>query len=314
MRGLNLSFGVAMLALTLLATAPSAANAQRRLPPAVAQHPAMVVPATPAANAHNTFTPNLGVEPSRVVQPVTAFGFSPHTGTFSAVGLSTAFTFPSTNTFSNNLRSRNAEEFATVLSNPSLRNFANHVQAREFREMSFGINPFAFSSPAFFNPYLAFGARTPYNPYMAFYNPYLSSGAYGGGYGGYSGGYGGGYGGYGGGYGGGTSNPYASYLQSPAPVTYTPPVLPTSPAFPRFVEVGMYDNRYEPKSITVAVGTTVRWTNYSNQRQTVTSDTGLWDSQGLAPGATTSYTFTQPGKYVYHSSVNPDLVATVIVQ
>src|SRR5262245_4421095 len=48
--------------------------------------------------------------------------------------------------------------------------------------------------------------------------------------------------------------------------------------------VGIYDDRFDPPTLTVAPGTTVRWTNLGSHKHTVTSSSGDWDSGDMKPG------------------------------
>jgi plastocyanin len=45
--------------------------------------------------------------------------------------------------------------------------------------------------------------------------------------------------------------------------------------------VGLYDNYFQPSTITVPIGTTIQWTNYGQQRHTVTWDDGRWSPKEL---------------------------------
>ena len=56
---------------------------------------------------------------------------------------------------------------------------------------------------------------------------------------------------------------------------------------------------FDPKTLTVSVGTTVTWTNQESTIHTVTADDGAFDSKDLAQGAKFSFTFSQPGTYPY---------------
>lgn len=77
---------------------------------------------------------------------------------------------------------------------------------------------------------------------------------------------------------------------------------------------------FSPSSLTVAVGTTVTWTNSDAVAHTVTSDTALFDSGpitasgGYGGGGTYSYTFTTAGTYNYHCTIHPMMTAKIIVQ
>jgi plastocyanin len=71
---------------------------------------------------------------------------------------------------------------------------------------------------------------------------------------------------------------------------------------------------FAPASLTVAVGTTVTWTNGDSASHTVTADDGSFKSDKLANGATFSQTFTSAGTFAYHCSIHPSMTATVTVQ
>jgi plastocyanin len=80
-------------------------------------------------------------------------------------------------------------------------------------------------------------------------------------------------------------------------------------------EVGIADDRFDQPTLTVPVGTTVRWTNHGEHKHTVTSDSGDWGSKELGPGDRYSYTFSQPGTYLYHCDVHPkEMRGTVVVK
>lgn len=66
--------------------------------------------------------------------------------------------------------------------------------------------------------------------------------------------------------------------------------------------VAMGDKFFEPKVDTVAIGTTVTWTNNGDEGHTSTSDAGTWDSGTIARSKTFSRTFTAAGSFPYHCS------------
>lgn len=70
---------------------------------------------------------------------------------------------------------------------------------------------------------------------------------------------------------------------------------------------------YTPATLTIKVGTTVKWTNNDSVTHTVISDTGLFDSGELASGDSYSFTFTQAGTFAYHCAMHPGMVASIIV-
>ena len=71
---------------------------------------------------------------------------------------------------------------------------------------------------------------------------------------------------------------------------------------------------YQPATVTVAPGTTVRWMNHDEEIHTVTSSTGLFASPGLDLDETYEHTFMQPGTYTYFCALHPHLRATVVVK
>ncbi len=78
-------------------------------------------------------------------------------------------------------------------------------------------------------------------------------------------------------------------------------------------DVSISSFAFTPQDLTVAAGTTVRWTNMDGSHST-TSDTALWDSGVLAVGGQFSFTFNTPGTYAYHCSVHPSaMMGTITV-
>jgi plastocyanin len=71
---------------------------------------------------------------------------------------------------------------------------------------------------------------------------------------------------------------------------------------------------FEPKTLTIMVGTTVVWKNLTTVTHTVTSDTGKFDSGSISSGGTFRFKFTKAGTYDYHCSIHPFMTATIIVQ
>src|SRR5690349_14125559 len=65
---------------------------------------------------------------------------------------------------------------------------------------------------------------------------------------------------------------------------------------------------YSPNPITVAVGTSVTWTNNDAIAHTVTSDSRTFDSGVVGPGASFSMMFQTAGTFPYHCSIHPGMV------
>jgi len=78
-------------------------------------------------------------------------------------------------------------------------------------------------------------------------------------------------------------------------------------------EVFIQDMAFNPSTITVAAGTTIKWTNKDLVAHTVTSDTGAFGSGTLATGDTFTFTFTTAGSFPYHCTPHPTMTATVVV-
>lgn len=93
---------------------------------------------------------------------------------------------------------------------------------------------------------------------------------------------------------------YAPPMYGQPPYSHRP-YAPAYPARPTTVAtVGAYDNYFEPKTINVQPGTTVRWVNKGRHPHTVTAQDDRWDSGDIAPGASYTATFQQLGAYYYY--------------
>ncbi len=65
--------------------------------------------------------------------------------------------------------------------------------------------------------------------------------------------------------------------------------------------------------ITVAVGTTVQWTNIGGFAHTSTASDALWDSGALGSNDLFTHTMTIPGNFRYICSIHPGMQGTVVV-
>jgi plastocyanin len=80
-------------------------------------------------------------------------------------------------------------------------------------------------------------------------------------------------------------------------------------------EVKIDNFTYSPVTVTVATGTTVKWTNRDDIPHTVVSeDKTTFKSKALDTDDSFSYTFTKPGTYTYFCSIHPKMTAKVVVQ
>src|SRR2546428_8940266 len=71
---------------------------------------------------------------------------------------------------------------------------------------------------------------------------------------------------------------------------------------------------FGPQTLTVAVGTTVVWTNSDDIPHTVVSTDGVFKSKVRDTDEKFSYTFTKAGTYPYFCSVHPKMTGKIVVQ
>ena len=72
---------------------------------------------------------------------------------------------------------------------------------------------------------------------------------------------------------------------------------------------------FSPATITVPVGTTIRWTNRDDIPHTVVSDDKTtFKSRPLDTDDRFSYNFSKEGTYTYFCSIHPKMTAKVVVK
>ena len=79
-------------------------------------------------------------------------------------------------------------------------------------------------------------------------------------------------------------------------------------------EVKIDNFSFGPETLTIAVGTTVTWTNRDDIPHTVVSTDGVFKSKVRDTDEKFSYTFTKAGTYPYYCSVHPKMTGKVVVQ
>jgi plastocyanin len=94
----------------------------------------------------------------------------------------------------------------------------------------------------------------------------------------------------------------------------TPPANASSEVAVKEVAIKIDNFSFSPATITVPVGTTVRWTNRDDIPHTVVSDDKVFKSKALDTDEAFTYTFTKPGTYGYFCSIHPKMIAKVVVQ
>ena len=70
---------------------------------------------------------------------------------------------------------------------------------------------------------------------------------------------------------------------------------------------------FSPATLTVAVGTTVKWTNKDGITHTVTSDSGAFDSGNISANGAYSFMFMTAGTYNYYCTIHPSMIAKIVV-
>jgi len=80
-------------------------------------------------------------------------------------------------------------------------------------------------------------------------------------------------------------------------------------------EVFIQNMAFSPATLTVTVGTTVKWTNKDGIAHTVTSDTGstTLNSGNINSNGVFSFMFMTAGTYNYHCAIHPSMVGKVVV-
>ena len=81
---------------------------------------------------------------------------------------------------------------------------------------------------------------------------------------------------------------------------------------PGTVFVTARDTLFTPDTITVDVGSPVRWTNEGILQHSVVSDSGLWASGLLPHNSVFEVRFDSAGTFPYHCSVHAGMVGTVL--
>jgi len=71
---------------------------------------------------------------------------------------------------------------------------------------------------------------------------------------------------------------------------------------------------FSPVTVTVPVGSTVRWTNHDDIPHNVISDDESFKSKTLGTDQNFSYTFTKAGTYSYSCSIHPRMKGKIVVQ
>lgn len=79
-------------------------------------------------------------------------------------------------------------------------------------------------------------------------------------------------------------------------------------------EVMIANNAFSPDILTVKAGDKVTWTNQDLAGHTATADDNSFDTNTIVPGQSKSVTLNNAGTYTYHSTTDPDMKATIVVE
>ena len=108
---------------------------------------------------------------------------------------------------------------------------------------------------------------------------------------------------------------------APTTPTPTPTPAPTPPATSISATVSipvgaasLGSRAYVANPVTIAPGGTVRWTNDDTIAHTTTSNSAVWNSGNVSPGAHFDVTFPAAGTFPYHCAIHPGMIGTVVVQ
>lgn len=106
--------------------------------------------------------------------------------------------------------------------------------------------------------------------------------------------------------------------EKPAVTPVETPVIPVSDVTPqpadkgKIVEVAIENFSFNPASVEILTGDTVRWTNMDSATHTVRGPT--FESETLEKGDTYEFLFTDAGTYNYDCSIHPSMKGTVVVK
>lgn len=78
------------------------------------------------------------------------------------------------------------------------------------------------------------------------------------------------------------------------------------------VDVKIQNSAFDPGSITISSGDTVKWTNMESNTHTVVGPD--FSSGNISSGKSYEHKFTKIGTYDYHCSIDPSMKGVVIVK
>ena len=129
---------------------------------------------------------------------------------------------------------------------------------------------------------------------------------------------------------GAPSTPTVTMTTTPTPISTTVPqttqattpmaTVNQTPTSPPVMAIAIQNYSFNPKTVTIKVGTTVTWTNLdsghhmiSNQGTAMFGPGKIFLSKVLGKGDTYSFTFTTAGVYPYFCVIYPTMLGTITV-
>ena len=106
----------------------------------------------------------------------------------------------------------------------------------------------------------------------------------------------------------------AASLALAVPLLGAVPVDAATAAPAKVQQVSISNFAFSPQVITVAVGTTVVWTNQDDDPHTVTANDKSFHSTAMDTNERFSFTFTRPGEFAYFCSLHPHMTGKVVVK
>jgi plastocyanin len=79
----------------------------------------------------------------------------------------------------------------------------------------------------------------------------------------------------------------------------------------KVVNVSIQNSAYNPASVQISTGDTVKWTNMDSSAHTVTGS--IFKSGNIYKGQSYQFQFTKPGTYNYTCTIHPTMKGTVTV-
>ena len=105
------------------------------------------------------------------------------------------------------------------------------------------------------------------------------------------------------------SNSTTTTTTTPAPAPSTAILTNHTPTM---IGVTMQNSAFNPTTLTILTGDTVRWTNLDDAQHNVKGDT--FNSSVLPKNGTFDFTFSQPGTHDYICTIHPSMHGQIVVQ